>query len=183
MFDVRVDADLALCLLRAGDAEGLFRLVSDNRDHLREWLPWLDLVNSVSDTRGFIARATGQFDEGLALHAGIWWRDTLTGAIAFNEINRSRSRVRIGYWLAAPFQGYGVVTRACRAMTDHALGPLGMKQVQIACASGNARSQSVPLRLGFRETGYERRAEWLYDHYVDHVVFGMSADAWCRTRR
>ncbi|MGB3103381.1 MAG: RimJ/RimL family protein N-acetyltransferase, partial [Psychrobacillus psychrotolerans] len=23
-----------------------------------------------------------------------------------------------------------------------------------------------------------RQAEWLYDHYVDHVVYGMLASAW-----
>ena len=31
----------------------------------------------------------------------------------------------------------------------------------------------LPERFGFKEEGIIRDAEWLYDHYVDHVVYGL----------
>jgi ribosomal-protein-serine acetyltransferase len=31
--------------------------------------------------------------------------------------------------------------------------------------------------LGFDEEGVVRRAEWLYDHFVDHVVYAMPSGA------
>ncbi|MBI3110076.1 MAG: GNAT family N-acetyltransferase, partial [Ignavibacteriales bacterium] len=33
-------------------------------------------------------------------------------------------------------------------------------------------------RLGFRPEGKIREAEWLYDHFVDHLVYGMLAPDW-----
>jgi len=37
----------------------------------------------------------------------------------------------------------------------------------------NKKRRSVPERLGFVCEGTIRQAEWLYDHYVDHTVYGM----------
>ena len=36
------------------DAEELFSLVEENREYLREWLPWLDDVSSVEDEKSLI---------------------------------------------------------------------------------------------------------------------------------
>ncbi|MEX0871761.1 MAG: GNAT family N-acetyltransferase [Aquisalimonadaceae bacterium] len=183
MFSLEVEQGLALRLLQTDNAEELFALVDRNRDHLREWLSWLDLINSVSDSRRFIERALQHYADRRALHAGIHRQDALAGVIAFNHIDRNRGQARIGYWLAAACQGQGLATRACRAMTEHAIAGMGMGRVEIACAESNGKSRSIPERLGYRETGYVHRAEWLYDHYVHHVVYSMSADDWQRRCR
>ena len=39
-----------------GDARELFVTVDENREYLREWLPWLDDVNSVDDELAMIRR-------------------------------------------------------------------------------------------------------------------------------
>ena len=41
-------------------AEAVFALVDENRDYLREWLPWLDNNRSVDDTRAFIKKSLEQ---------------------------------------------------------------------------------------------------------------------------
>jgi ribosomal-protein-serine acetyltransferase len=50
--------------------------------------------------------------------------------------------------------------------------------VEVRAAPGNRRSRAIPERLGFRQEGILRDAEWLYDHYVDLVVYAMLADDW-----
>jgi ribosomal-protein-serine acetyltransferase len=42
----------------------------------------------------------------------------------------------------------------------------------------NKNSRGIPERLGFVNKGCIRQAEWLYDHYVDHVVYGKLAEEW-----
>lgn len=34
------------------------------------------------------------------------------------------------------------------------------------------------IRLGFKLEGKLRQAEWLYDHYVDQVIYGLLAEEW-----
>jgi ribosomal-protein-serine acetyltransferase len=68
-------------------------------------------------------------------------------------------RAEIGYWLGREFQGHGMVTDACRAVTRHALVELGLNRVEIRCATGNAKSKAIPLRLGFTLEGVLRQAE------------------------
>ena len=50
MFRLKIDDDLELQLLEERHAEELFALTDENRDYLREWLPWLDNTTCVSGT-------------------------------------------------------------------------------------------------------------------------------------
>ena len=70
------------------------------------------------------------------------------------------------------------MTRVARALTDYAMNELKLNKVEIRCASGNLKSRSIPERLGFVQEGTIRQAEWLYDHYVDHIVYGVLAEEW-----
>lgn len=70
------------------------------------------------------------------------------------------------------------MTRVAKALTDYALLELNMNRVEIRVASGNEKSAAIPKRLGFKEEGTIRCAEWLYDHYVDHTIYGILADEW-----
>jgi ribosomal-protein-serine acetyltransferase len=84
----------------------------------------------------------------------------------------------LGYWLGEEYQGKGLVTAACRALVEHAFGELGLNRVVISCATENEKSCAIPERLGFRREGIERQAEWLYDHFVDHVTYSALASEW-----
>jgi ribosomal-protein-serine acetyltransferase len=70
------------------------------------------------------------------------------------------------------------MTRVAKALTDYAFNELGLNKVDISAAAENKKSRSIPERLGFVNEGCIRQAEWLYDHYVDHIVYGMLAKDW-----
>jgi ribosomal-protein-serine acetyltransferase len=178
VFQRRVDPDVELRLLEERDAAALHALTESNRAHLRRWLPWVDAVGSVEDTRGFVRGALGRHARADGFQAGIWYRGELVGVIGFHRIGWANRATEIGYWLDAATQGRGVMTRACRAMVDHAFGELGLHRVEIRCAPGNTRSCAIPERLGFTREGVLRQAEWLYDRFVDSVVYGLLEDEW-----
>jgi ribosomal-protein-serine acetyltransferase len=178
LFHRRLDEEIELRALDEPDAEVLFDLTDHNREHLRAWLPWVDGTRTVHDTLAFIRSARQQEREGDGFQAGIWYRGELAGVVGYHRIDWPRRRVALGYWLGKEFEGRGIMTRACRAIVDHALGELALERVEIRAATRNLRSRAVPLRLGFVEEGVVRRAEWLYDHFVDHVVYAMARGAW-----
>jgi ribosomal-protein-serine acetyltransferase len=178
MLIARLAAEAELRLLERQDAEALWALTDASREHLRRWLPWLDTVRTPQDSESFIVRGLGQFAQGLGFQAGIWRQDALCGVCGLHEINWPNRQSSIGYWIGAQFEGQGLVTLACRAVLDEAFARYGLHRMELRAATGNVRSQAVASRLGFVREGVVRDAEWLYEHYVDHIVFGLLASEW-----
>lgn len=172
--------ELLLERLEPRHAPELFALTVANRDYLREWLPWLDRVTSVEDTVAFIEVARRQQRDRTGLQTAIRVHGSLVGVVGLHKIDWGSHTAGIGYWLAADAQGRGIMTRACALHLDHAFDNLALRRVEIRCAAANARSRAVPERLGFRARSVVRDAEWLYDHYVDHVVYALRAEEWAR---
>ena len=177
-FSRQIDAEVALRTLRARDAPALYALIDGNRRHLREWLPFVDDAQDVTDTQRFILEAARLADEQKGMAAGIWDGETLAGVIGLMEISARNRNAEIGYWLGVEHQGRGLVTRACCALITYAFDTVALHRVEIYCAPKNARSRAIPERLGFVIEGTLREAEWLYDHYVDNVLYAMLAPAW-----
>ena len=160
------------------DAPILFAAVERNRDHLRQWLPWVDGTRSEDDIRLFLSRATAQFEDGLGPNFGIWLDGTLVGAVGCHPIDRADRSCSVGYWIAAGNQGRGTITRCCQHLLDYLFGELGLHRVEIRCGTGNTRSCAIPRRLQFRREGVLREAEWVNDRWVDLEVWAMLEQDW-----
>lgn len=183
MFVQGLGAETYLKLLELQDAGEVFALTEASRDHLRRWLPWVDSTRTVAESEAFIASTLEQFARGLGFQAGIWRGETLCGVVGMHPIDRANRQGSIGYWIGAAYEGQGLVTLASRAVLAEAFGHYGLHRMEIRAATGNARSRAVAERLGFTREGVVRDAEWLYDRYVDHVVFGMLEEEWRRAGR
>lgn len=180
-FIIPINRDVELRILEEWDIEELHQLIDRNREHLRQWLPWVD-DQSVEESRSFVQRSLQQYMDNECFNLGIRYRGQLAGVIGYHTINWPSRMVEIGYWLGAEFEGKGLMTRACRALVDYAFEKLLLNRVEILCATGNARSRAIPERLGFTQEGILREGEWLYDHFVDLVVYSMLAREWENTR-
>jgi ribosomal-protein-serine acetyltransferase len=181
-FRIPIDAEVELRILEDWDAEELFQLIERNRAYLRQWLPWVDYETSIEDSRSFVQRTLQQYTNNESFTMGMRFQGRLAGVISYHTINWPSRHVEIGYWLAAEFQGHGLMTRACRALVDYAFTKLQLNRVEIRCATGNLRSQAIPERLGFTREGTLREGEWLYDHFVDLIVYSMLAREWPNER-
>jgi len=71
-----------------------------------------------------------------------------------------------------------LMTRACRAVVQHSFDDLQLNRLVITCAVENTKGHGIPRRLGFVQEGIARQAEWLHDHFVDHVVYAVLAHEW-----
>jgi ribosomal-protein-serine acetyltransferase len=182
VFSHKLTEDTELRLLEKRHAKELTDLTDRNREYLRAWLPWVDANQTVEDRKNFIRDALKQFAHNKGLVAGIWHEGGLAGVIGYHALDWENRTVEVGYWLDEEHQGKGLVTAACRALVDHAFGELGLNRVVISCATENKKSCAIPERLGFRREGVQRQAEWLYDHFVDHVVYAIVASEWQRQR-
>ncbi|AQQ52549.1 GNAT family N-acetyltransferase [Planococcus lenghuensis] len=176
MFTFSIDTQTELRLLETRHAPELFKLTDQSRQHIREWLPWVDMINSPADSGKFIDLALEQFRQNNGFQAGIWYRGELAGIIGLHQISWTNKSTTFGYWLGEQFQGQGLMTAACRAIIAYCFEELHLNRVEIRAAAENKKSQAIPERLGFTKEGRLRQAEWLHDRFADHYVYSLLKD-------
>ncbi|MBI9090392.1 MAG: GNAT family N-acetyltransferase [Desulfobacterium sp.] len=153
------------------DAEELFKLVDENRAYLRRWLPWLDHNKTLDDTREFIKTSLRDYaEQGSMIHV-VEDAGRVCGICGFDSINRTIKAGFIGYWISQQSQGKGLITMACGALETLGFDRLGLHKLEIHIAQENVSSRAVAERLNYQNTGTILDAEWLYDHYVNHVIY------------
>lgn len=180
MFTTPLRDGFELKLLEERHAPTAFAAVARERDRLRQWLAWVDTTHAEDDTLAFIRGALEQFASNNGFAAGIWSGSLLAGTIGLHKIDWLNRRVEIGYWMAREFEGRGVMTDACRAVTTHCFQQLGLHRVEIRCAAGNTRSAAVPQRLGFVLEATLREAHFVNGMYHDLLIFAMLERNWPR---
>lgn len=178
MFSRRIEEELELRPVDERYAEELTALVRRDMAHLKPWMPWATERYSVADAREFIRRQIRQYAEDQGFATLVFFRGRVVGSIGYNLIDWSNRKTDIGYWLGAEFLGRGIMTKACRALIEHAFRELRLNRVEIYCAVENGRSRRIPERLGFVEEGTHRQAEWVHDHFKDLVSYSMLAREW-----
>ncbi|AMQ06454.1 GNAT family protein [Sporosarcina sp. FSL K6-1540] len=183
MFTYKIDEKTKLKMLNLNDTEPLFMLTNQSKDSLREWLPFIDSTKSSADTEAFIRGTMKQFSDNNGFQAGIWFEEQIAGVIGFHKIDWNNKSTSLGYWLGKGYEGSGLMTKSVRAFVNHAIGELGLNRVEIRAAEENTKSRAIPERLNFTEEGRVREAEWLCDHYVDHIVYGMLAKDWNKSNK
>jgi RimJ/RimL family protein N-acetyltransferase len=80
----------------------------------------------------------------------------LLGGINLHHFDPLRDAVEVGYWLLAEARGRGIATRCVRAAAEHAFAN-GIYRVEAHVRVGNAASERVLERVGFRREGVKRR--------------------------
>jgi len=178
MFSTTLREGFELRLVEERHAEEMFATVDRNRAYLRQWLPWVDATKSAEDSLAFIRSVLDMFAAHNGFTAAIWHRERVAGVIGTHRIDWRNRRVELGYWLAEEFQGRGLMSDACRLAIAHLFGEMDLHRVEIRCAAGNAKSNAIPRRLGFKHEGTLRDAELVNGRYLDLLVYAMLKSEW-----
>lgn len=178
MFTHRIDSATYMKLLEPQDSDKLYQLIDSSREHLRQWLPWVDQNTTVEHSRQFIQHTLNQFASNNGFTAGIWYQGALAGVIGFHKIDWSNRSTSLGYWLGEEYTGLGLMQKAVSKSLDYAFLELRLNRVEIRSAIGNVRSRRIPEKLNFTHEGTIRQAEKLVYGYVNHNVYGMLLEEW-----
>jgi ribosomal-protein-serine acetyltransferase len=173
-----IDERTVLRPMAPADEVGVWQAVDRNRAHLRRFLPWLDSTTSASDIEAFRLRTQSQEREGSGLVRLIEHAGTISGVVGYNVIDQFNRRAELGYWIDRTIEGRGICRRACEQLIRYGFEELDLNRISIAAATENRRSRALAERLGFTLEGVRREAEWLYDHYVDHALYGLLRREW-----
>ena len=186
MFTFSLGSDAVLLPRTPEIADAYQELLAANIDRLTQWLPGLDGLPSLAETRADLARRAQAWLDGaqlplaIAVPAEDGWR--LVGEVNL-LIDKHIRAAEIGYWLDAGCTGRGLVTRAVTATLDRAFGPLGLRRIKLFALAGNVPSIAVAERLGFTREGVFRAAAVVAGVEHDVVGYGLLDRDWLSAGR
>lgn len=159
--------------LEPSDAEAVYAVVDLERERLSRRMPWAAGA-TVATTRAFIeGNRSGDNLDAL----GIYVDGAYAGGIGARP-DPLHGDCEIGYWISAPFERRGLVSRATAGLIRHLFLEIGVHRVTIRAAPDNERSRAVPERLGFTYEGTMREAGWSSLGYHDLGVYGLLSTEW-----
>jgi len=178
MFTLKVDHEIELQLFQRHHSLTLFQLIEENREHLREWMPWVDNMTSPFQVETVIPIWLNQFAENSGLNVGILYRGELVGSLGLHQIDWYNSMASIGYYLSKKAEGHGIITRSVKTLLNYCFFQLGLNRIEIRCGVKNVKSRAIPERLRFVKEGIVRDGEHLNGHFHDLVIYSMLARDW-----
>ena len=84
----------------------------------------------------------------------------------------------LGYWLAEPFWGQGIVMRASKEMLNFAFGTYLIDRVFARPFGTNLASQRVLEKAGFVLEGKFEKTLYKNGEYVDELVYAVRRENW-----
>lgn len=178
MKKIAITESLYLKEVALDDASDLFYIMDSERDSLREFLPFIDYTQQLSDTEEFIRSVEEGGASKLDTVFVVKYEEKTAGLIGYKDTDALNKRTEIGYWLSERFRGKGLVTQACKALIQHAFTEMAIHRVQLKVAVNNHKSIAVAKRLGFTQEGRERDGELLASGFTDLYVYGILKSEW-----
>ena len=165
--------------LATADAEALFRLHADPQ--VMRYLstpPWTSLAQAEAMiTADLEALPAGQHLR-LAMTRVDGTDRALVGTCSLFNFQKTSRRAEIGYALARPQWGAGLMNEALRAVVAHAFGELQLNRLEADIDPRNTASAKSLLRLGFAKEGHLRE-RWIVGGEVsDTALYGLLRSDW-----
>lgn len=163
MLILRIARHLLLREARYCDALEIYASIREQRAHLGRWLPFVEQTRCLNDTVAYLRGVANAVPPQPVFTIRTGPDQRFAGLIGFPSVDPQSGTAQIGYWLREEYQGRGIVTRSVRRLCRYAFREMGLRRIEIKCATRNIRSNRIPERLGFRLCRIEYRAELLSD--------------------
>jgi RimJ/RimL family protein N-acetyltransferase len=141
--------------------------------------PYIPLITSVpadySEAAGlaFIQRQRGRLKsrEGYPFVIAGGADSRAFGAIGMWVRDAERGRAGVGYWLASSARGRGAAAKALSAMSEWAIGKLGVVRLELFVEPWNIASWRTAEKAGFAREGLLRKRELIGGEWKDMFIY------------
>lgn len=167
------------------DADVFFPFVSD--PELTSYVSWSPHKH-IDETREWLRSSAERTAKGTDMIWTIEHEGAPVGCIGLHGITWGVRAVRfdkaeIGYWLARPLWGKGLMTEAATAATRWAFETLGLHKLTIGCFEPNVGSRRVIEKVGFRFLCRYEDDVWRDGRWFAHLRYELTAAEWADSTR
>ena len=100
--------------------------------------------------------------------------DSLIGGCGFDGFQVGKShRAEVGYWLAKPYWGRGIMTAVVQRGCQHAFDEFGLVKITAHVFTHNPASARVLEKCGFQQEGFLRKHFLKDGKFIDGRIFGL----------
>lgn len=168
-------------------AKRLFEIVEKSRETLREWLPWVDKVNSIEDEfTGFLMHVQKKRKEKTGFGYVIFHKETdeILGCVDLIDINDTNKTAEIGFWLSNDAVGHGYMKEAVLALESEAF-KAGINRIAIRNDVENVRSANVAKKANYVLEAVIRQDCWddYHKSFRDTNVWSKLFSEWKTQQR
>lgn len=169
-----VNDQVLLSKFRSSDKPALIQHLND-RDIFDRTLriPFPYTAADADEWLSHYAKATDQHGQPahFAIRTG---DDALIGGCGFDGLQVGKShRAEIGYWLAKPYWGRGVVTAVVQRVCQVAFEEFGLVKITAQVSAMNPASARVLEKCGFEQEGYLKKQFFKDGKYIDARLFAL----------
>lgn len=171
---IAVNEQIHLSEFHSSDKTALIEHLSDRDIYDRTLrIPFPYTEKDADEWLALYAKATAQ--QGRPVHFAIRSADdALIGGCGFNDIELGRShRAEVGYWLAKPLWGRGIMTAVVQRVCQHAFVQFGLVKIIAHVHPHNSASVRVLEKSGFQEEGFLRKHHLKDGKYLDARLFAL----------
>lgn len=98
----------------------------------------------------------------------------MIGAIGINlQEDVHRYSAEIGYWLGEPFWGKGITTLVLKSFTEYAFNNFNLNKIYANVFEGNAASERVLLKAGYRKEAVLKKAVFKENKFLDQYIYSI----------
>lgn len=150
----------------------MFAYVDQDRERLRQFLPWVDQTLTEADELAYIEMTDRLWQDHQMFDYGLFRRadDRYLGNVGVHRLAWNHARCELGYWILQDFEGMGYVSEAVNAL-ETTLFEIGFNRIEIRCSSRNLRSSRVPERNRYMLEGVLRQEIWEMGAFRDTHVY------------
>lgn len=138
--------------------------------HLRNVFPY---PYTRQDAKEYICSCMQQEGKGQICRA-IVVNDKAVGSIGiFMGQDVYEKSAEIGYWLAEPYWGKGIMTQAVKQMCKKAFLTFDLVRIQAAVFANNPASCHVLEKAGFHQEGILRSSVYKWGQLMDSILYAL----------
>jgi len=178
MIQIPVSDEIILRAYRDEDVPVFYQTIMANKAYLRPWIAWVDRVQTPADALDVIRQGHFHIREQRAMPLAVFYKGNLAGGIGMHDWNHELRNAKIGYWLAAQYQGKGLMDQCGKAFLNYLFQRLNLHKVMLEYFPENRKSGALAQRLGFTIEGLLRDATKYHGQYRSLVVCGMLRTEW-----
>jgi len=151
----------------------IFKVVDDNRSHLKPWFPWVKSGKTIEDSLNYLFKTDEKYKAGEKIDYGIFLEKEYIGNIGVFDINKKNKSGEIGYWLSKKFIKKGYMTEAVGILEKEFFSNINLNRIQIRCNERNVASAGVAKKSGYTFEGKLRQVSYSehFKEFANTLIF------------